>query len=140
MVETLDVSFRLVVESPPAGVAMAVQLGRHDLLQPTREGRDLVFEFTLRMTEREGEAVFTGPAAQGPPVSRFVYVNSGTMAGQADSPWTRRAKVTLTGIMPAAARRAVARFSHLETRIAGAGIDGGPDAAPVPLIGGWRVG
>jgi len=139
MADQIDVPFRIVVETPPRGVTMAVQLGRSDLLEPIRRGRDLVFEFTLRMTERSGAAVFLGPAAQGPPRDRFVYVNSGTMAAQADSPWTRRAKVKLAGIDAATARRTVARGGRLETRFAGTGTDGTPSCATVPLIGGWRI-
>ena len=89
---------------------------------------------------KTGEPVFLGPAAQGSVTDRFVYVNSGTMAGQAGSPWTRRAKVKLAGIdlkMVEAARR----DGHcLEARIAGTGRDGGPSCATVrPLGGGWRV-
>jgi len=41
---------------------------------------------------------FLGPFVQGPRGGRFVYVNSGTLAGQADSCWTRRAKVGLKEI------------------------------------------
>jgi hypothetical protein len=118
---------------------MAVQLGRSDLLQPTRHNRDLIFDFTLRMTARGGRAVFLGPTAQGPPADRFIYVNSGTMAGQAGSCWTRRAKLKLGGITAASAKRAVAGGGRLETRMAGTGRDGGPSCATVPLIGGWRI-
>lgn len=139
MAADIEVPFRIVVEMPPQGVAMAVQLGRSGLLDPIRRGRDLVFEFTLRMVERTGAAVFLGPAAQGPPHDRFVYVNSGTMAGQTDSPWTRRAKITLAGLDAAMAKRTVARGGRLETRVAGTGADGSPSCATVPLIGGWRM-
>jgi hypothetical protein len=41
-----------------------------------------------------GGYTLRGPAAQGPP-ARFVYVHSGTRAGQVGSCWDRRAKVPL---------------------------------------------
>jgi hypothetical protein len=51
---------------------------------------------------------------EGPPARRFLYVNSGTSAGQHDSRWSRRAKVALGGITAGQVRRArgpaVSRF------------------------------
>ena len=51
---------------------------------------------------------FLGPFTQGPPASRFVYVNSGTMAGENATPWTRRAKIPLAGITNAMVKKALA--------------------------------
>ena len=132
---------RIVVERPPAGVSVAVQLGKTGLLAPAHRGQDLIFDFALRMKEgKSGQLVLLGPAAQGPANERFVYVNSGTMAGQPESRWTRRAKVKLGAIdlkMAESARRA---GQCLEARIAGTGRDGGPSCATVqPLGSGWRI-
>jgi hypothetical protein len=82
-----------------------------------------------------------GDFALGPPAGRFVYVNAGTLAGQADSCWTRRAKVKTAGITPALVDETLATpGAVLEARIAGAGRDGTPCCATVPLLdGGWRV-
>ena len=88
-----------------------------------------------------GKPNFLGPVAQGPPAGRFVYVNSGTSAGQADSCWTRRAKVPLTGIGWRLIERALAGTDTiLEVQIDGKAKDGGPACATVPLLdGGWRI-
>ena len=71
----------------------------------------------------------------------FVYVNSGTSAGEAGSRWTRRAKVklaTLTRELADAARAEPGTV--LEARFQGIGRDGGPACATVPLLdGGWRL-
>jgi hypothetical protein len=82
-----------------------------------------------------------GPFAHGRPDDRFLYVNSGTSAGQAGSCWTRRAKVRLGGIgwelVDGALRdpRIV-----LEARLEGTGRDGGPACAGVALLDGvWRA-
>ncbi len=129
---------------PPRGVAIQLQRGRSGLLPPSRSTNDSVlFEFTLRVRGTAGRQPprMLGEFAQGPPNGRFLYVNSGMRAGQAESCWDRRAKVTLMSITAAQVAallndpRAV-----LEGRIAGTGADGGPACATVPLLdGGWRV-
>lgn len=74
---------------------------------------------------------FLGPFVQGPRGARFVYINSGT-------PWTRRAKVHLSGITWALIRRA--KGKPPETRFAGTARDGGPSCSTVPLLGGgWQI-
>ena len=133
---------RIVVVGPPPGVRFQLQRGRHELQPPTRHSKTaMTFEFEVRVGTRSGSRPnFLGPFAQGPPAGRFVYVNSGTLAGQADSAWSRRAKVPVTGITWALIERARAAGSTLEAEIAGTARDGGPSCATVPLIGdGWRV-
>ena len=70
-----------------------------------------------------------------------MYVNSGTLAGQAESLWTRRAKVTLQALKWAVVDRVASESgSRLEVRITGTARDGGPACASVPLLdGGWAV-
>ncbi|HEY7635758.1 MAG TPA: DUF5990 family protein [Gemmatimonadales bacterium] len=82
-----------------------------------------------------------GRVTQGPPSARFVYVNSGVRAGQADSCWDRRAKVPITGITSHLIDSVEhKRGTRLEARIAGTAGDGGRACATVPLLdGGWRV-
>lgn len=138
-----EVRVRIRVESPPAGVAFAVQQGRDGLVAPVARAADeLCFEVPLRLlpSRADGSPNFGGPCAQGPRDARFVYVNSGTMAGQAGSCWSRRAKVQLGGIPAELVANALAVPGRLlETRIAGSAGDGGPACATVPLLGGWRV-
>jgi hypothetical protein len=102
----------------------------------------LVFEFTLRTgPQRGGSPSLRGPAAQGPPAARFIYVNSGRQAGDDRSGWDRRAKVSLESItakLLAAWRRTPG--ATLEARIAGTGPDGGPACATIALLGrGWEL-
>lgn len=133
---------RITVVNPPPGVRFQLQRGRRELEPAVRTSKTaMTFEFDVRVGKRPtGEPNFLGPFVQGPPAGRFVYVNSGTLAGQADSCWIRRAKVPLTGITWALIERARAAGSTLETEIAGTGRDGGPTCATVPLrSGGWRV-
>ena len=139
-----DVTLRITVVQPPRGVAFRVQEGRDGLLPPAHEDPGaLSFDFALRAVEGGGDGapVFRGPFAQGRPADRFVYVTSGTRAGQAGSCWARRAKVPLAGITREMVLAARARPGVvLEARIAGTARDGGPACATVPLLdGGWKV-
>ena len=136
-----EMPFRIVVEDAPGDVVFAVQLGRNQLLPPVKNGNALVFEFPLRVKwAAAGGVVFLGPAAQGPTSDRFVYVNSGTSAGQNDSPWTRRAKLKLGTIDRALAERVLGNETLvMEGRIPALGGDGGPVCATTRLISGWRA-
>jgi hypothetical protein len=138
-----ELPLRIVVVRPPRGVAFAVQRGRDGLLAPSEASGDdaLAFDFTVRVADRGGAVNVLGPFAQGTPADRFIYVNSGTMAGQPDSPWTRRAKVKTRSIGWALAGAALAAPGFvLEARIEGAAGDGGPCCATVPLLGGgWTL-
>lgn len=140
--ESSDVLIRVIVDEPPAGVAFQLQLGKHELVPAIRATRrEIVFEFAVRIGRRpSGEPNFLGAFVQGPPAGRFVYINSGTLAGQANSCWTRRAKVPLNGITWNLIERAHRGNVVLESHVAGAGRDGGPACARVPLCApGWRV-
>ncbi len=136
-----EVSLRIVVVNPPAGVRFAVQRGKDELLEPRSAKGEIIFEFPIRVRNdgAEGSPNFLGPFAQGPRDARFVYVNSGTMAGEPASPWTRRAKIPLGGITWAMIERAKPG-SFIEARIAGTVRDGGPACATVPLLDrGWKL-
>src|ERR687892_499872 len=95
-----QVSLRILVISPAPGVMYALQREKADLVQQVKAGEgNLTFELTVRVGGAgEPTPNFLGPFVQGPKGARFVYINSGTMAGQKDSCWTRRAKVRLQGI------------------------------------------
>jgi Family of unknown function (DUF5990) len=137
-----DLLIRVRIEAPPPDVAWALQLGRTELLPPTRSSKHLEFETTVRVvTGTNGELDFRGPAVQGPRGGRFIYLTSGTRAGQFGSPWDRRAKVSLEGLRPlfAQLRGGTADVVGVAT-IAGTGRDGGPACASVPLLGaGWSL-
>ena len=133
---------RITLVNPPVGVIFAIQRGKVELVAPVMSrGHNLSFNLAVRLADREDEMRnFLGPFVQGPRGGRFVYVNSGTLAGQADSCWTRRAKVGLIGIGWDLIDRVLAKpSSFLEAKIAGKAGDGGPACATVPLLGGWSI-
>jgi len=131
---------RIIIELPPPGVDFALQKGSgtaYETVQTQRsQGEDLVFEFqpTIKDGVSDPMAAFGGPFVQGPPRKRFVYLDIGTYAGQADSCWSRRMKVPLDGI-PAKFLR---KGGILEARVPGAGRDGSPACATVREFDGWK--
>jgi hypothetical protein len=136
-----NVALRIIVENPP--VRFAVQRGTDELLEAiSASAAQQVFEFSVRARDdgSEGPPNFLGPFAQGPAGGRFVYVNSGIMAGDATVDWQRRAKIPLGGITWSLIRRAAKSKAVIEVRIGGTARDGGPACATVPLLGGgWKV-
>lgn len=140
---TGDVPIRIRVLKPPADVRFGLQRGRNEIVAPTDATPiEIRFDLSLRVgdTRADGLPNFLGPFAQGPPVARFVYVNSGTLAGQFASCWTRRAKVHLSGITWEMVEKVLTgEADRLEARFEGTARDGGPACATVPLVdGGWR--
>jgi hypothetical protein len=139
-----DLTFRVVLEKPPAGVDYGVQMGRgaeYETAQKQRsKGKDLVFEFTLGIRVSKPAAPdFRGPVVQGPLGQRFVYIDIGTYAGQTGTPWSRRLKIPLIGITWDDVDRASAAQRVLETRVPGTARDGGPACATVKPFAGWKL-
>lgn len=134
----LELPLRITLVRPPPGLWFCVQGKSGEFLdaQPSRAA-ELVLEFTLRDAGGDPPRLL-GRCAQGPPATRFVYVNSGTLSGDAGSCGTRRAKVPLSSITRALLESA-RTGQRLAASIAGTARDGGPVCASVPLIGaGWR--
>jgi len=137
------VPLRITLVAPPADVVFCLQRGRDELVSATRStGAPLSFDFEVRARPAADGAAptFLGPFTQGPPASRFVYVNSGALAGESGSCWTRRAKVPLAGISAAMVKKVGASGARIEARIQGTARDGGPACATCrPLADGWSV-
>ncbi len=142
-----EITLRIVLETPPPGVDFGIQKGRGSLFEVIQKqrskGADLSFEFSVGVRNADGSGTpdFSGPIVQGPRGGRFVYVDIGTLAGQLDTPWSRRLKVPLTGITADQIRGATSGTGGvLETRVPGTGKDGGPSCASVKDFAGWSTG
>src|SRR5687768_14799012 len=139
-----ELPIRVTVFEPPLGVTFAIQRSKDELLPPSKvSAKSLVFDLSIRVSQRKsgGAPNVLGPYAQGKPDDRFLYLNSGTMAGQQNSCWTRRAKIKTAGINWKLIEQTLATpGAVLEVQIDGLAKDGGPCCATVPLVdGGWRV-
>ena len=132
-----ELNLRIVLETPPAGVDFGLQSGKgndYETIHKQRSrGKDLAFDFavTVKNNRSDGLPNFLGPFAQGPLTNRFIYIDVGQYAGQADSIWARRIKVPLTGIDWELINEAKEPKTVLETRFPGTGKDGGPTCASV---------
>ena len=124
-----SVQLRITVIQPPAGVLFSVQDRAGVMSQQTLStGADITFHWEI---ERDAGGRIRGKFAMGPPAQRFLYICSGTSAGQTNTCWSRRAKISLMAL-PAGA--------VVEGSIQGRAKDGGPACATVPLLGGgWAV-
>lgn len=141
-----ELTLRIVLEQPPAGVDFGLQDGRgstYETIQKQRSnGKDLHFEGTVRVkTSRKGDAPnFLGSLVQGPTGGRFIYIDIGTYAGQTGTCWSRRLKIPLSGITWDMIDGASAESeSLLETRVPGTGRDGSPSCATVKPFPEWKL-
>jgi Family of unknown function (DUF5990) len=142
-----ELTFRILLETPPAGVDFGLQKGRgsiYEVIQKQRSGpSDPSFIFTAGVkgvSKDPGVPDFTGSFIQGPRGQRFIYIDIGSAAGQTDSPWSRRLKIPLSGITWDMIEQAADNPRMvLETRVAGAGRDGGPTCGTVKPFDGWNV-
>jgi hypothetical protein len=136
-----NIPMRITVTRPVPGVTMQVQKGRDELIPPAEASAQAVsFYFEITVDTSGPLPNFLGKFAQGPKGQRFVYVNSGTYAGQQNTCWSRRAKILLMSITQKQIDEALSSpGARLEAEIMGTGRDGGPMCASVPVVGGWRV-
>lgn len=135
-----EIPFRIKITNPLAGVLMKVQRGKNELLEPIRSAATrLEFEFDITVDLSGGTPNFLGKFAQGPKDARFVYVNSGTCAGQIGTLWTRRAKLSLMSISKKQIETVIGTLGlRFETTIEGVARDGGPVCASVKGVE-WKV-
>lgn len=133
------VRLRIVVEAPPKGVVFSLQdVDNAPVDARASDGNDLAFELELRCDLSSGRPNFLGPFARGDPTDRFVYIASGSQAGQTGACWDRRAKVKLAGVSADQAAQAL-KGGVLSARIPGRMRDGGPVCAGLAPLAGWSV-
>jgi hypothetical protein len=139
---TETLSLRITVVDPPPNILWALQLGRDEIVKPVFSSRTRIsFDFTVEVVENSSSAGFRlrGPAVQGRPGERFVYLRMGAYAGQIGAAAGWRAKIGLEGISRKLIAAAKAKpLGVLEVQFAGTGPKGGPACATVELSG-WRV-
>ncbi|HLA95281.1 MAG TPA: DUF5990 family protein [Pyrinomonadaceae bacterium] len=135
------VPFRVTVSKPLSCVVMQMQRGRDEFLPPTEVFEHFIsFEFEITVDVLGEGLNFLGKYAQGPKDARFIYVNSGQQAGQVDTCWDRRAKLSLMSITIEQIEKVLSSpGSRIETTMDGIGRDGGPTCASVKGLV-WKVG
>jgi hypothetical protein len=141
---TETLSLRITVVDPPPNILWALQFGRDEIVKPTFNTKTRIsFDFVVDVVEDSSPSSFRlrGPAVQGRPGKRFVYLRMGAYAGQVGAAAGWRAKIGLEGITRKLVVAAKAkRAGVLEVEFAGTGPKGGPACATVPLLGaGWHL-
>ena len=142
-----QITFRIKLEKPPPGVDFALQKGAGNNYEPVQKqisgNEDLIFECPVSCggtREKETLPKLGGPFVQGPAGSKFIYIGVGTFAGKANSIWSRRIKVPLTGITWLVLDKAVmSENGVLEAAVPGTGKNGEPMCATVKPFEGWRI-
>jgi hypothetical protein len=134
-----NVTLRLSVVNPVKGVAYSLQDKKSapaDVRIST--GKTLVFEIPVRLETGKSGPRFLGDFVRTEGATRrFVYVATGSQAGQQNSAWSRRAKIDLPGITQAMMKKASGKGLMLVAEMPGTDAEGGPTCATVRVA--WRV-
>jgi hypothetical protein len=139
---TESLALRIIVVNPPPSILWTLQLGQDEMVKPSSATKSRIsFDFSVEVVDAKGAFRLRGPAVQGRPGERFVYLRIGAYAGQTGTDVARRAKIGLEGItleLVDAVR--TKRAGVLEVQFAGSDSRGGAACATVPLLGnGWYV-
>ena len=98
---TESLALRIIVLDPPPNILWALQLGQDEMVKPSSATKSRIsFDFAVQVVDGSSKGAFRlrGPAVQGRPGERFVYLRIGTYAGQTGTDVARRAKIGLEGI------------------------------------------
>jgi Family of unknown function (DUF5990) len=139
-----SLALRITVVEPPPDIVWALQIRQEQVVKPSSaSAKRISFDFAVEIVEDDSGSGFRleGPAVQGRPGGRFVYLRMGAYAGQPGIGVGWRAKISLEGIT----RKLIADVADrpaavLAVEFAGTAPKGGPACATVPLLGeGWHV-
>ena len=124
-------NLRFVIEQPVVGVSYSLQAKDGSPLDPKSSvsGESLRFDFQVRV--EPGPKLFGDQVRPEGPVRRFVYIRIGELAGDDNSPWSRRMKIDIHDISEELLDRAANQMDVVETTIIGTGKDGTPTCGTV---------
>ena len=132
-----DIRLRLTIEDPVAGVAYALQDKKNRPIGAVvAAAGPLSLEVTVRAAPGPrllGEFVRSEGSER-----RFVYIAIGAQAGDAASPWSRRAKIDVH-TLPADLLDKALSGAVIEIRLPGRDKDGGPACASLRPLAPWRA-
>ena len=139
-----ELTLRIILENPPSGIDFGLQKGsgsKYETIQKQRsDSKDLEFELTINFKLNDNSLPnFLGKFVQGTLQDRFIYIDIGTYAGQANTSWSRRLKIPLNGITSDMIKKLLADpNSILEATVPGTGKESGPNSGTVKPFTGWH--
>ena len=140
-----EITLQIILIKPTPNVVFGLQKGSGSNYETVQKQvpitNDLTFTFTVKVKGERSKDKFpklSGSFVQGSADNKFVYIDIGTYAGQADTIWSRRLKIPLTGITWEDIQ-SLPNNSMLQTRVPGTGRDGGPNCATVKPFAGWHL-
>ena len=140
-----EITLQIILIKPTPNVVYGLQKGSGSNYETVQKqvpiANDLTFTFTVKVKGERSKDKFpklSGSFVQGSADNKFVYIDIGTYAGQADTIWSRRLKIPLTGITWEDIQ-SLPNNSMLQTRVPGTGRDGGPNCATVKPFAGWHL-
>jgi hypothetical protein len=132
-----EIRMRLLIEAPVAGVAHSLQDKKNSPVDPriSAKGESLRFDFPVRIAA--GPKFYGEQVRSEGPERRFVYIATGSQAGQHVSPWSRRMKIDIHDI-PQKLLDGAAAGRRLVGTVSGTAKDGTPACATV-TVQGWHL-
>lgn len=142
-----EIALQIVLLKPTPGVDFGLQKGsgnNYEVIQKQRsDSKDLSFNFAVKVKGdkiKDQSPKLSGSFVQGPTNGKFIYIAVGTYAGQTGTPWSRRLKIPLTGIMWKDVDQLIVDPNLImEANVPGTGKDGGPNCATVKPFDGWKI-
>lgn len=142
-----ELQLKITLAKPTAGVDFALQKVSGSAYELTQKQNvssgDLSFLCPVTVKGDSGTDQYpklSGAFVQGPSGGKFIYIGIGTYAGQANTQWSRRLKIPLTGINWEMLIQLKADPRLLRgTLVPVTGSDGGPNCATVKPFDGWKL-
>ena len=130
MAEGQEITLRLTIEDPVAGVRYSLQdKASQPVCALTAAAAPLSFDVPVRVADGPKGPRFLGPFVRSEgPERRFVYVAIGAQAGDRGSAWSRRAKIDIH-TLPAELLARALDGAVLEARLPGRDKAGAPACA-----------
>jgi hypothetical protein len=137
MVLHRTVTLRLTIENPVPGTTYSLQDSKSAPVSPV-VATDAPLSFDVPVRVAAGSKLTGEFVRREGPARRFVYIAIGAQAGDAGSPWSRRAKIDIHDIPSQLLDRAL-EGRVLECRLPGRAKDDGPACGTVRSLGEWLV-
>lgn len=131
------ITLRFTIENPVPGVAYSLQNKKSDPVNMVVAG-DQPLSFDVPVIVAPGPRYLGEFVRREGPVRRFAYIAIGRQAGDASSPWSRRAKIDIHDLPADLLEKALAD-RIVKAFLPGRAKDGGPACGTLRPLGSWEL-